>query len=1222
MRESHKGNKRNLWELMKRLRSQIVGDKHPKSSACLEDLQTALQEEFNMSFRFKRQSDSHKALRNKLCYLRKKVTNLEAEVDTYKKTKTSKYRVAKEWILRVFLAAPHASGRALAESFHLVAGFDSTTVSRPTIGVIKAAWVEMYINMVTSEARGVVEACVRSAERLKRPFVAVTLAHIQDEADIRLRSGDARDGPSMPRRGRASKVQLHVVRLGVAHYRREIPTELEALGDKTAGTIATSLEGVMRGVLKDVLPTITCRGVEIWAIHLLIGDAIPTNDAAARVIWASVQQRSLGQGVRYFEAVSKCMVHQVGLSAKNGVIGLAASAAGDNCEEVTTVASRLFKYLINDYYEEFCTNVHDWVSTTLAVVKPADAYSLSRGQDVNSLRELYTKRVIPDKMVYLWNNGVDTLSHVDADPASRPGLVKEFSTFMVKFLLTPDEHPTLTRFFTFRIIIDAMLTMSLIGMPLQVFKLLKIKPHEANQKRLKKVQAFFSLPGSKQLLRRASLVLQLTGGLEELTASKAEEGKPPPIVQFANGACHHLVSDRLQGLFSTMAKDPLLEIGPAITVLLGTAADLVLRCDKLLEYPFILCRMCQKWYPYSYLQSIMTFLHEDSAILDVGVSLQLRGIARKERNESQALQWMVSLPVQEFLEQFCTELLTHSLDVERKAAHVKQWESSKVIHIATASLNNICVRAAKVRQQHALLIEGAMKRLRRLRKTSSGSLAWKDDDVRPHGLRFQAGHTFNRLGSEQAHATPLGSGQAHANPLGSGQAHANPFGSGQAHATPFGSGQGSQKRKIMDDACAEKDELLRVAQEKVDMLQSTCTLPVTRFQWSTWLDDNIDEFRERMKTASVERRKRNIRIRAWPDLPAGVPRLQPRKAIAPLQAWAVNLAGRVGWHGVQATTGEKRMFFLVRHDRHTFVIDLEPNRDGMELAYLFDKTFDLKGQLGPLSSLEATCPNAKQIVRFEVSAEPYGNGFRVTPRRGSSITAPLPRKKRGADVVQGEDGQGDVVDTDALDDDVCGAGEDIGEGDDVSSECVVDTDVDSAESSCNNGSSSDDDGDDKSVRLPIIADPPYMIIEDAKAKAQRDFLGRRQVVWENTYFYIPKPVSTHTGLRIHMRHSTAVLMKAESGTDKHLTPSHFEESIENPLRTTLLLRAWMLWRVRQSAWATEKEGCKRHFDEERHALKRDILKQFGCVKGAAVSLGHARADTLLNLWVCNLASSG
>ena len=623
-------------------------------------------------------------------------------------------------MLRVFLAAPHTSGRALADSFHLVAGFDSTTVSRPTIGSIKAAWADMYIRMVKRMVRDFVEGHLRYCERARRPFVSVTFEHVQDEADIRLRSGDARDGPKLPKRGRASKVQMHVVRIAVGHHRQEIPTELEALGDKGTGTLATSLEGTLREILQDVLPA-SDSGPEIWVIHLLIGDAVPTNDAAARVIWASVKERPLGQRVRYFEMVVKCMVHQSGLSAKCGVIGSAASTAGD-CHDVTGVAVRLFKYLLNDYYEEFCANTYNWVFKSLSVVdrSAAERTLLGRGQSVHKLRELYTEHVVPDKMVTFWH-----MVAVGADPvASRSELEKELTAFIVKFLLTPDEHPTLSRFFTFRKVIDAMLCMDLIGLPLEVFKLDKIKPQEENQKRLKKVAQFFSNPAARQSLRRASLVLQLTGGLEALTAAEAKEGKPPQVVTFVNGYAHDLVEKRLRRLFGAMsnASDPVLEIGPAVSNLLGTAADLVLRFNKLLGYPFILCRCCKKWFPTTYLNEIMQFLNAESEILDVGVSMQLRDIAVDQRNEAQALAWMSSGPVQDFLEQIANDILSHSLDAERRAAQVKRWESTKVTHIATASLNNICARFAKEREKKSLAIDAALKRLRRARKTRVSSI--------------------------------------------------------------------------------------------------------------------------------------------------------------------------------------------------------------------------------------------------------------------------------------------------------------------------------------------------------------------------------------------------------------------------------------------------------------------------------------------------------------------
>ena len=56
-------------------------------------------------------------------------------------------RIADAWVVRTFLANPHVTGRALAETFHLAAGTDATVVGRTSIKKIKDTWVEMYKEM-------------------------------------------------------------------------------------------------------------------------------------------------------------------------------------------------------------------------------------------------------------------------------------------------------------------------------------------------------------------------------------------------------------------------------------------------------------------------------------------------------------------------------------------------------------------------------------------------------------------------------------------------------------------------------------------------------------------------------------------------------------------------------------------------------------------------------------------------------------------------------------------------------------------------------------------------------------------------------------------------------------------------------------------------------------------------------------------------------------------
>ena len=1107
-------------------------------------------------------------------------------------------------------------------------------MSRPTILKIRAAWVEMYTRMVFNACRKFVEAHVHSCKRNKRPFAVLTFTHIQDEADIRLRSGEARDGPKMPRRARASKVQMHVVTLAAGLFKREIPTELEALGDKTAGTLATVLEGTMRRILQGSLPTtISPLQPEIWALYILVGDAVPTNGAAAKLLWASVQQVPIAERVRFFLLVVVCMVHQVGLTAKNGVIGNAASTAGGSLyKEITGVAARLFKYLLNDYYEEFVTNTSDWVSAKLRVVEhnEADRTLVSRGQNVHGLRELYTDHVVPDTMVALWNNGVGNLSHmlpIGADPvASRPELVRQFTAFLVESLLTPDEHPTLTRFFSYRVIIDAMLTMDLIGMPLEVFKLNKIKPREENQKRLKSVRNFFSDPEAKQVLRRASLVLQLTGGLEAFTAAKPkQEGEgPPPVVAFLKGEAHALVEERLQRLFGLMSNDPLLQTGPAIGNLLGVAADLLLRFNTLLEYPFKLCRMCKRWFPEYYLHNIMSFLHADVQSLDVGVGAQLRDIAFDQRNESQALAWMASRPVQDFLEDVANGLLCHSLEVERRGAQVKHWESSKVTHIATASCNNICVRFAKEREAKALAIEAAMEKLRKAKYMNTTALSWKNGGSDSRGVehRWKSGTSGNicyrkTYSLESLESTSSGSTcyrKTHSlESLGSTSSGRSgndceprrrqtyPPGS-RRRGRPLGSlGKGTKRKRETegDDEAhnAVGKALIQKAQDELDVLMGSSHVPVTRIQWKAWLDDNIDEFHERMVGVCERRRQGNTRKRARPALPPPAPRIQPAVGTTPTQgAWARNLAGRTGWYGIQTTTS-KMMFYLARHAGQTFVIDLEPNRvEGDSLAYVFDVGFKLGPQLQPLSLLEAALnlPDHEVLGAFEfqVAGAPHADSSAVLikPVAGRRVTEPLKVRKEQPECEEDEPGA-DAVDVEE------------GEEDFSSSEAepVVDTDVESGLDS----SSSDDEDPPLKPALPMVApaSEPSKPCHHEKSKRHHHF--------DNGYFYIAEPKAGESGWRMHVHKCMQKELGCHFYNSKYLTPAHYGEDSCKPVATLLLLRAWMLWRARQDGWATARPSRERQFIEDEAALKRDISKLQPKPGGA---LGCKKADALLRNW--------
>lgn len=93
---------------------------------------------------------SYGRLRIRAWRAEKKVNELQDRLTKLTDSKTVGGRVSEEWITRVILAAPHVSGHALAETFHLAIGSDSNVISRDSIGAIRSAFLEMWKNLMMS----------------------------------------------------------------------------------------------------------------------------------------------------------------------------------------------------------------------------------------------------------------------------------------------------------------------------------------------------------------------------------------------------------------------------------------------------------------------------------------------------------------------------------------------------------------------------------------------------------------------------------------------------------------------------------------------------------------------------------------------------------------------------------------------------------------------------------------------------------------------------------------------------------------------------------------------------------------------------------------------------------------------------------------------------------------------------------------------------------------
>ena len=159
--------------------------------------------------------------------LNRKVKELEARLASYTAAKLAGGRLSEVCFVHVFLASSVASGRALAQSFRDSLGPEGAVVGRASMEGIRDAWVELYKPMVSTRCADMVAEGDTRACPAGRAFTPVLLFHCQGEFDVRLRSGDPRDRPKVPRRCRASKVQQHVLRFFLGHNSATCPASLK-----------------------------------------------------------------------------------------------------------------------------------------------------------------------------------------------------------------------------------------------------------------------------------------------------------------------------------------------------------------------------------------------------------------------------------------------------------------------------------------------------------------------------------------------------------------------------------------------------------------------------------------------------------------------------------------------------------------------------------------------------------------------------------------------------------------------------------------------------------------------------------------------------------------------------------------------------------------------------------------------------------------------------------
>ena len=256
-----------IVSMCKALRRAVDPIGAPHTAQALASLEAALEEEYVLPQESRtRVKSTLESKRKQIWYQRKRRQKAEAQLRAFKKTRVDRI-LSLEWTARIGLAPPQLPARSIKLTLTEVmpAGWAIGTTS---IHRIRDAFCEFW-KVLADEAlvqfvhRGLHNAphtasrgaAAAGAVRSQFPAAAAAigagptctaiLLHVHDEAALRRRSHQVGCAKS---RSRGSKVQQHVCTVHLRDSVTEIPTELEALADKTSATLATSLDGVLRKV--------------------------------------------------------------------------------------------------------------------------------------------------------------------------------------------------------------------------------------------------------------------------------------------------------------------------------------------------------------------------------------------------------------------------------------------------------------------------------------------------------------------------------------------------------------------------------------------------------------------------------------------------------------------------------------------------------------------------------------------------------------------------------------------------------------------------------------------------------------------------------------------------------------------------------------------------------------------------------------------------------------
>ena len=427
---------------------------------------------------------------------------------------------------------------------------------------------------------------------------------VHDKACMRMRSLAAElAGGDHISRARSSKIQNQDIRVVIGSSEVPFYTELVALMRKDAATIAASLFGPLADLVN-----VLARGLEspspFRLVHLLVGDGIPTNYAAARRVFVKMEQAQLS--VQYNLILFRCSAHQANLTV---VVAICAELLPRPLEQnpICAACSRLYKHLLVDYAEEFSLSLRVFLSRHIELRPPA----AENREELRKLQALYGDVVVPEDIVGLCNVALGTWQHACDAGTSREEVCAKAHQVLHRLIILVEEKPIVTRFFLFANCVHTLLLMRLLQLPSSIFNTGAVQPRQENGKRLQRYKQFHEDPTMLNCLRTASLCLQLT---QHATALACQEHGPAPALQvLGSGEIQRRTSEHLQHILPRLVNDPGLPLAETVLALWTTESHICIRFRMFKQWPYKIWSLSKTFNPSGYLSSLQDFLQEDEA---------------------------------------------------------------------------------------------------------------------------------------------------------------------------------------------------------------------------------------------------------------------------------------------------------------------------------------------------------------------------------------------------------------------------------------------------------------------------------------------------------------------------------------------------------------------------------------------------------------------------------